>query len=235
MIIWIASFPRSGNNLFRTALYQLFGIPSGSVFFEPAGSDPFFDEVSLHLPSDQIDALREREAPVFVKTHRLVEADDESPAVYLVRDGRDSIVSWAHFVKAREERAYESLSHRETLAELIVREDHPFGSWSASVRAWTRREAPTSIVRFEELVEDPAYSVRSALESLGVSLPAPSGELPSFEELHERNPIVFRRGEVGSWTSELPEDLEREFWELHGAEMLAMGYSRDHPLAGAAS
>jgi hypothetical protein len=229
MIVWIASFPRSGNNLFRAALYQIFGVKSGSVFPEPRGADVAPDDPSLHLSLDSIDSLRARKAPVFVKTHRLAEAHDESPAVYLVRDGRDSLVSYAHFVKAREEKAFRSLSYEEALTALLEREAHPYGSWSANVRAWTRRDAPTAIVRFEELVEDPGGAARGAVESLGVSLPAPTGELPSFDELHERNPIVFRRGKVGSWTSEMPPHLEERFWGLHGAEMLVMGYSREQP------
>jgi hypothetical protein len=233
MIVWIASFPRSGNNLFRATLHRLFGVKSGSVFPEPPGADPFLDALSLHLPEDSIDALREQDAPVFVKTHRLADADESSPAIYLVRDGRDALVSYAHFVKARRERGFRSLNFRRALSKLIEREIHPYGSWSSNVRAWTRRDAPTAVVRFEELVESPAGIVRDAVESLGVSLPSPTGELPSFEELHERNPVVFRRGEIGSWTSELPARLEQRFWELYGAEMLVMGYSREHPLARA--
>jgi hypothetical protein len=233
MIIWIASFPRSGNNLFREVLYRIYGVKSGSVFPEPLGADPYLDDVSLHLPEDSIDSLRELDGPVFVKTHRLSEADDPSPAVYLVRDGRDAYVSYAHFVRARGERAFSSLDYEETLAALIERVDHAYGSWSESVREWSRRGGPTAIVRFEELVEDPITAVRDAVESVGVSLGEPVGELPPFRELHAQNPIVFRRGKVGSWRSELPAELEERFWELHGAQMLVMGYEREHPLAAA--
>jgi Sulfotransferase domain len=235
VIVWIASFPRSGNNLFREALYRIFGVKSGSVFPEPLGADPFLDDVSLHLPEDSIDSLRELEAPVFVKTHRLSEADDPSPAVYLVRDGRDAYVSYAHFVRARGERAFTSLDYEGALATLIGREDHAYGSWSASVRAWTRRTGPTVIVRFEELVENPHTAVRDAAKFLGIPLGERVGGMPSFRELHAQNPIVFRRGEVGSWRSELPPELEERFWRLHGAQMLALGYPRRHPLVAAPS
>jgi hypothetical protein len=233
MIVWLASFPRSGNSLFRAALYQLFGVRSGSVFPERRGADPFLDEVSLHLGEDSVDVMREREAPVFVKTHRIEEADDPSPAIYLVRDGRDALVSYAHFVKARGERGFKTITLERSLEKLIEREKHPFGSWSANVRAWTRREAPTALVRFEDLVESPAGTVRDAAESLGISLPDPSGKLASFAELHAKNPVIFRRGRIGAWRSELDGYLEERFWELHGAEMLVMGYSRAHPFAGA--
>lgn len=237
MIIWIASFPRSGNNLFREALYRIFDVKSGSVFPEPLGADPYLDDVSLHLREGALDSIRELEAPVFVKTHRLSEADDTSPAIYLVRDGRDAYVSYAHFVRARGEPAFTSLSYDEALASLLEREDHPYGSWSSGVRAWSRRPAPTAIVRFEKLVEDPATAVGEAVESIGVSLGPgnPAGEMPPFQELHAQNPIIFRRGKVGSWRSELGADLEERFWELHGPQMLVMGYSRDHPARGPSS
>lgn len=222
MILWVASFPRSGNNLFLLTLRRVFGSTTGSAL----NPSSLISKLSLDRDADPVAAAREREETVFVKTHRLAAPDNRDPAIYLVRDGRDSLVSYAHFMKARGGPKYDSLSFEDALAALIARNDHPFGSWSGNVRAWTGREAPTEIVRFEELIEDPVSGVRGAVESLGISLPEPRGELPAFQELHERNPMVFRRGKVGSWRSELPERLETRFWRLHGAEMEALGYRR---------
>jgi hypothetical protein len=230
VIVWVASFPRSGNNLCsRQTLRAVFRAKTGAV----QNLESLLPRLSLDGAADPIGAMREHEETIFLKTHRVVDARDPSPALYIVRDGRDSLVSYAHFVRSREESAFRSLSFDEALTALLEREAHPYGSWSANVRAWTRRDAPTAIVRFEELVEDPVEAVRSAVEALDISLPEPAGELPPFKELHERNPVVFRRGEVGSWTTELPAYLEERFWGIHGAEMLVMGYSRNHPYAEA--
>lgn len=222
MIVWVASFPRSGNNLFLLTLRRVFGAITGSAL----NSTSLASRLALSHGEDPVTAARERDEAVFVKTHRLPEADDTDPAIYLVRDGRDSLVSYAHYMKARGGEKFGSLSFEQAAAVLIARKDHPFGSWSANVRAWTGRDAPTEIVRFEELIEDPVEVVRNAVRSLGMSLLEPQGEVPRFQDLHDRNPMVFRRGKVGSWRSELPERLERRFWRLHGAEMRALGYPR---------
>jgi len=222
MLVWVASFPRSGNNLCLMTLSEAFGATTGSVL-DP---DPLISRLSLDPDVDLRAAVRESSDRVFLKTHRLPGPNDGDPAIYLVRDGRDSLVSYAHFMQAQRHPRFESLSFEKALAKLIERKDHPYGSWSANVRSWTRREAPTKIVRFERLIEDPVGTMREAVTSLGMALPEQRGQLPTFDELHERNPKIFRRGKVGSWRSEFPARLEERFWELHGAEMLAMGYRR---------
>jgi Sulfotransferase domain len=222
MLVWVASFPRSGNNLCLLTLRRVFGATTGSVL-DP---DPLISRLSLDPEVDLRAAVRERDDRVFLKTHRLPRPDDGDPAIYLVRDGRDSLVSYAHFMKAQGEPPFRSLSFEEALAALIERENHPYGSWSANVRSWTRRDAATNVVRFERLIEDPVGTVREAVASFGIALPEQRGRLPTFDELHERNPKIFRRGKVGSWRSEFPARLEERFWELHGAEMEALGYPR---------
>lgn len=224
MIVWVASYPRSGNNLCsRQTLRSVFGAITGAVL----NPESLVSRLSLDPEADPVSAMREHEKTVFLKTHRVGDADDPSAAIYLVRDGRDSLVSYAHFVKSQREAKYESLTYEETLTALIDRDDHPFGSWSGNVRAWTGREAPTEVIRFEDLVKDPVGTVQDAAQALGLSLPKPSGDPPSFEELRKQNPGLYRRGSVGSWKSELPADLEESFWQLHGAQMEALGYSRE--------
>jgi sulfotransferase family protein len=222
VIVWLASYPRSGNNMLRFALYYLFGVKSASEYDQPL-HEPLHESI---LSRDQVDALREGGSAVLVKTHELAAAGDRSPAIYVVRDGRDAVVSYAHFAKASGEAGFEDRSFEESLETLILQRE-PFGTWSENVRSWTRRDAPTSIARFEELVEDPADTVSRAAEAVGISLGGASGEAPSFEDLRDLNQVLFRRGVAGSWRSEMPPHLEALFWEHHGAEMQALGYSRE--------
>jgi hypothetical protein len=222
MIIWVASFPRSGNNLFLLTLSRVFGMTTGSVL----NPDTLASQLSLDPGANLLDSLREREETVFLKTHRLAGPDEGDLAIYLVRDGRDCLVSYAHYMIEQGGTRFESRNFEEVVKRLIDRSDHPYGSWSANVRSWTERNGRTEIVHFEKLVKDPVGTVRGAVEALGVSLPEPSGKLPAFKRLQKRNPTVFRRGRSGSWRSELPRDLKRRFWRKHGAEMEKLGYSR---------
>jgi Sulfotransferase domain len=225
MIVWVASYPRSGNNLCsRQTLRSVFGATTGAVE-NPQMLTP---RLELDPEADPVEAMREHDETIFLKTHRIADANAPDPAIYLVRDGRDSLVSHAHFIRSQRDRSSKSSrSFEETLAALIQRKDHPYGSWSANVRAWTHRKAPTQVIRFEELAEDSVEVVRKAVDALGVPLPEPSGEPPSFQELHEEDPELYRRGKSGVWKSEFPPDLQSLFWRLHGAEMEALGYSRE--------
>ena len=85
-MIWLASFPRSGNTFFRNILYQLYGLESSTFHREP------------NYPVDE-----GYESYPVVKTHLLpsdlIPDDPNIKKVYLVRDGRDALVSIAHHRK----------------------------------------------------------------------------------------------------------------------------------------
>lgn len=159
MVVWLASYPRSGNTYFRVLLHRLFGFETHSKY--PVQGDP------QHLPDDtkkmmsltgrtgldcDVGALRADLGWHFVKTHDLPD-DDNSPAVVVVRDGRDAVISYAHFILKTEqgiERADRDVF--EATLEEIIRGDH-FGGWSRNVNAWIERAGWESLVRFEELIQ----------------------------------------------------------------------------------
>jgi hypothetical protein len=95
------------------------------------------------------------------------------------------------------------------------------------VEAWTRRSAPTAILRFEDMLADPAGAAARACTQLGLSLPPPSGSAPSFAELKAWDPQSFRKGKAGTWKEEMSAGLEQLFWKLHGPTMTRLGYRRD--------
>ena len=102
MLIWLASYPRSGNSFARIALKHLFRLPTNSVYLNedsPENRD-LRDLIgqSLDITLEEMAAAAE---PCFVRTHEMP-ADDDYPAIYLVRDGRDTLVSYAHFILSTE-------------------------------------------------------------------------------------------------------------------------------------
>ncbi|RLD78804.1 MAG: hypothetical protein DRJ15_10795 [Bacteroidetes bacterium] len=82
-MIWIASFPRSGNTFVRNILHEVYGLESSE----------YHREEDYHLDADYVSFP-------FVKTHllpsQLDPSDPDIKAVYIVRDGRDTMVSIAH-------------------------------------------------------------------------------------------------------------------------------------------
>ena len=233
MITWLASFPRSGNTLFRLIMNRLYGIESFDVY----GGAPLAEAAGLpnyighRFVQPSVPLLAASSEHVVIKTHDLP-GDDAYPAIYVVRDGRDALVSYAHFALAIDQgldsgQAAERFP--DMLRNLVVSTD-VFGGWSGNVRAWAfERTAPTVVVRFEELLSDPRAVVQRALASLPAT-PDATGtpdDVPTFAELHQLLPTVFRRGVVAAWRDEMPIETQRLFWERHADTMLELGYAQD--------
>ncbi len=251
MIVWVASYPRSGNRLCRSTLRQAFRVEHvGSAASKAAIRNDLGDllqRLGVGKEDDPLAALRRADEPVFLKTHSLPQfihvlpeprtvmpaAEEASPAIYLVRDGRDCFVSYAHYLKEVDNRPrFQKLSFPEVVEWLVTDagpQGGPFGGWSGNVSAWRSRTGPTAIVRFEDLREDPASAITAGAAELGIDLPPPQAEPPSFEEMKKRSrrPELVRQGRTGSWRTEFPPDLLGEFWARHGEQMDALGYPRE--------
>jgi hypothetical protein len=82
MPIRVASYPRSGNTFLRIVLHRRYGIRTSTVYD--------VDGVAARLGPDSVGYADVSE---FVKTHRPRDPADEDPAICLIRDGRDAVVS----------------------------------------------------------------------------------------------------------------------------------------------
>ena len=171
-----------------------------------------------------------------VKTHALP-ANTSDPALYVVRDGRDSLVSYAHFALVQ----VKGLSPDEItpgqvankVRELILFPRLNYGTWSQNVEAWTRRPN-TTVIRFEELVSRPAEVVDRVIRELGLNLRIASETIPSFEDLHRASGNFFRRGTIGTWTEIFSRELHALFWKHNGVVMERLGYPFGTALRAAA-
>ena len=102
-----------------------------------------------------------------------------------MRDGRDAIVSHAHFVADRGTPRFRGLDFDQRLEQLIRPGVPAYGHWSRNVRRWRRRDAPTSTIRFEQLIRDPAGAIAAALKGLDISVGDPRGDGADFGHLRE--------------------------------------------------
>lgn len=76
LIVWLASYPRSGNTLLRTILHNCFGIDTYSLYDDKAdiGSDASFSAMVGHINHNRVQTefyakALESEGTYFVKTH----------------------------------------------------------------------------------------------------------------------------------------------------------------------
>ena len=221
-MILLVSFPRSGNTFFRNVLHDVYGLPSSTYHQEP-GRELDADWASY---------------PV-IKTHLLPQ--DLPPelqaakVVYLVRDGRDALVSLSHHRKDIVEPGSDYYTN--LLEAMLAQRGSYFGGWSENVKAWTARA--DLVISFEALIQDPIGQVER-LRGL-IDLPPPQKEkLPTFEQLkfgvptygagagHNFDPQMpvknFRKGKKGGWREEMPLEIQQFFWQLHGPVMQQHGY-----------
>jgi hypothetical protein len=235
MIVWLASYPRSGNTFLRIVLHRLYGLPTYSVYQD---DDPVAQRVGPGLvgyrprPADRA-AMAGSAEVYFVKTHKQRKADGY-PAIYLVRDGRDAVVSAArlHAASAPPPEDGQAVFER-LLREEITRpyiEDQPSsGTWGGNVLSWLDSGgAPLAVLEYEDLVADPCGAASRAVSSLLPHLVLEADAcIPSFDELHRIDPDFFRRGVVRSHRDEMTDELHELFWGQpeNAAAMRRLGYS----------
>jgi predicted O-methyltransferase YrrM len=226
LIIWLSSYPRSGNTLFRITLNELGLGPTYSIYDDPAFKELDLERVVGHhdLPEGGLQYLENVSEPVFVKTHELP-TKDNYPAIYIARDGRDAVVSYAHYLKniQNDERPFS-----EILACLVSQQHKNIALWSDHVRRWHNRKGKVVIVKFEELTKDPVGEVIKALEQLDIDDANVSvgAKIPSFEELQGASGKFFRKGKTASWQSDMGRALERQFWRWNRLGMRIAGYEK---------
>jgi len=225
-MIWLASYPRSGNTFFRIVLSEVYGLESSTYHHEsdyPVDADyPSFPVVKTHL-----------------LPHQLEPSDPSIPAVYLVRDGRDCAVSMAHYRKDLIES--QSVLDENLRAVIEAEEGSHFGGWSHHVESWSERAA--IVIRFADLIVDPIGQIERLREI--IDLPKPNLErLPSFADLRSRSfaygsgrdhglgedaqrkmrQSKFRRGQAGGWTDVMPRRHSLLFLRRHGEMLRRLGY-----------
>lgn len=213
----LQSYPRSGNTLVRHVIEDVFGVRTLTVYPHEGKASVLWS--NRHTADNQSTG-----APVrFVKTH---EADTYKgkphKTIYIVRDGRDTLVSYAHFLS--DFMSSVRGNWKENLKKLI--HGHIL-HWGGHV-AQLQRKAD-AVIRFEELLTDPVAYVSEALWRVGVLdiMPKPKPEnLPDFETLHDKAPSFYRKGVSDQWCDIFTPDMEAKFWQVHGKGMEIAGYER---------
>jgi hypothetical protein len=141
MIVWLASFPRSGNTFLRILLHRLYGVTS-SVVYDVDGVARRVGEalVGYEDRPGSYEAMRRSATLHFIKTHRQRDhrVDDADRAICLVRDGRDALVSCA-----RQRSEADGSQYRTMLQDLIEAPGAKgTGSWGRNVLSWAQSPSP---------------------------------------------------------------------------------------------
>ena len=217
MIVWIASFPRSGNTFLRIVLNRLYGVRTSVVYDFDGVADRLGPSlVGFEERPGTFAAMRESPDLQLVKTHRPCDelVEDGDKAICLVRDGRDCLVSWA-----RQRTEDGARCFADELRDLIfLPAGRGAGQWGRNVLSWLQPAQPGRIVlAYQELISAPAAAAQRVTDALELGLaPATAAAVPTFAELHGVDDRFFRRGFTGTHGDELPDDLHQAFWAQPG-------------------
>lgn len=225
-VFYVASYPRSGNTLVRSILWNCFGLRSVSRY----------DEKSTLLANREIanmigacpapdgrtgaHSLIAKQGIVPYKVHDVSAATDDMPAIYIIRDGREVMCSnfeiQARWVK----------DGIVTMEEVILGQVQ-FGGWSDHIKAWNVFDRPrTLLLRYEDVMKDIGRNAERIGAFIGMEPIKKS--IPSFESHKSALPGFFRSGTNTTWRELLTGRMLKLFYELHGDMAAALGYVAPH-------
>lgn len=271
-IVWLASYPKSGNTWLRIFLAnyifnldrpvpinQVHRIGMGDsvatayrkVAKNPEALDITNAEHTLKLRNAVLRGVVNNGAEInFLKTHNqrmrvreveLIPRQFTRAAIYVLRDPRDMLVSYARHYGHDVATAAEAISAR---INYVIPDETTttqwLGSWSDHVTGWTTGKGfPVLTLRYEDMKADPVAAFGKAVKFIG--LPVDPARLEKairfsdFDELKRQEaeggfiekPTTtdrfFHTGTSGQWKDLDPAVIAR-IEEMHGGVMRRHGY-----------
>lgn len=224
MLIWLASYPRSGNTFFRSVLKHYFGLQSYSIHGDHSdiGSNEELSELVGHAEGDSrtldLDELRRSPEIHILKTHDTpcdyMATDDR--VIHVTRDGRDASASYLQYQHRVAGRPATSL--QDVLTGKVM-----FGFWGSHVLRWSQAKFDQiDFFKFEEITSDPDGLADRLSEIFGQDR---SGEpFPAFKDFKQTAPNFFGAGKSGGYAQSFSE-IDRALFDLYsGPAMRIAGY-----------
>lgn len=199
-IIWISSFPKSGNTWVRAFLGNYF-TPTGKQlsinelssittsdirhdWFDKAAGKPFVAETFDDWVAMRRKVLRliAQSTPGnrFVKTHSkidrvgdcdLIMPEVTAAAIYIIRNPFDVVVSFARHSSLSIDDAIDRMCDSVNISTGENGILEVLGRWDDHIRSWTKAPGlPRHIMRYEDMVDNPKAAFRELLHFLQVSV-----------------------------------------------------------------
>ncbi len=196
-ILWLASYPKSGNTWMRTFLANLIvdskaplpvnkvsEICSGEaniMWYEKAFNKPLEEVHEQEVADVRVNIQREiskRSKNVLIlKTHNflgeylgkpLIAMDATGAAIYIVRDPRDVVISAADHFGVSIDDAIGIMAKDTSKSDKPIYE--VYNSWSNHVMSWTQIPHKTLIVqKYEDMLDNPSETFGSVARKLGIT------------------------------------------------------------------
>lgn len=239
--IYIVSYPKSGNTWMRYLLaYSIW----------PELQEVDLVEMASYIPSygikHDMEVMLKENTPCNQLKHRLIKEHTTyndlarkyiKRAIYIVRDGRDVMVSYWHFCNQRDGTAI-------PFSDFITLSAKPglsYGPWKEHVSGWMDAPLDTKLIlRYEDMLLDTAGCLKRALKFAEIDASEEAvfnavkrASFNSMRQLEKtkglnldqlKNVDFVREGKIGAWKSTFgPGDLDR-FNHAHGGCIPELDY-----------
>lgn len=170
-IVWIASYPKSGNTWIRFMLYSaIYGPPtcSGDV---PAKIPDLHRQLPFEKPES---------GPIYIKSHfqltdKHPQINDTHKAIHIIRNPRDVMLSAINYLVLTNKGPKEFAKEQFVKSFLKIGGDRHwkkmgFGTWASHAQTWrSTTKFPVLPMRYEDLKADPRAELVRMLAFLEVS------------------------------------------------------------------
>jgi hypothetical protein len=249
-IVWLASYPKSGNTWFRLWLANLERDTAADINRQlgtaglASARNPF-DRRTLLSSGDLTDDECERLRPA---VYRMIGREiADLPAIRRVWNPRDVVASLAHHERCSKDEAIALMEQDDaafsaTSSSQANQMRQRLGNWSSFQDGWLKQTVlPCHVVRYEDMQQSPCGTLAAALEFVGVEARPDAIEtsvrLSDFEAARaqeQRGGFVeapglltggfFRRGISGGWHDELSPCQAQRVADTHRTTMEKLGY-----------
>ena len=193
MIIWIASYPKSGNTWLRALLASYYFTNEGSFSLslldkiDAFPSDKFFKEyndqfskvedTSKYWIKEQ-EKINKKNKITFLKTHSAIckingnsftNKENSIGAIYIVRDPRNVITSVSNHYQISIEDAFQFM--KDEKRGIINKNDGRYlgfqavWSWSINQKTWVENNLfPVLVIKYEDLLKETYNTLRKVIE-----------------------------------------------------------------------
>ncbi len=207
-VVWLASYPRSGNTFLRTILWQCFSLRSASIYKNDLGGNHDLEEYVGHIERESDGSIPFSGNSIqLIKTHEY--PMDDNPAIYVIRNGRVASVSLWKFYNGK------------LPFDAIIEGRLKFGSWHNHVREWDPTNRPnTLLLEYEDMRTD----LPTVLEKISMFIKK------DIVKMHVpvRSAIADIDGRwvknKSDWKADISDDILRRFTDLNEEILRKMGY-----------
>ena len=196
MIIWIASYPKSGNTWVRSIISSLIYSYDGNFDFEllkkiqQYPSKKYFENFTNDLDNiyelkkywiETQDLINLNKKTNFFKTHHInckigehafTNKNNTLGTIYVVRDPRNLVNSFTNHYSIDKNTAKNFITSRQSVTGAISKmkkDNHIFtilGSWNDHYRSWTNMNKNLLLIKYEDLIMDTSKEIYKIIKYL---------------------------------------------------------------------